>query len=60
MGTGNPGHWSPSYRCGADTHEECNTGEWDNKWSMTTFARKVDTGEVDLGLPEDAVRPVGL
>ncbi|MEO1315475.1 MAG: PQQ-dependent dehydrogenase, methanol/ethanol family [Pseudomonadota bacterium] len=46
VGTGNPGHWSPSYRCGADTHEECNTGEWDNKWSMTTFARKVDTGEV--------------
>ena len=43
--TGNPGHWSPSYRCGAKTHDECNTGEWDNKWSMTTFARKVDTGE---------------
>lgn len=45
-GTGNPGHWSPSYRCGADTHEECNDGNWDNKWSMTIFARKVDTGEV--------------
>ncbi len=44
--TGNPGHWSPSYRCGAKTHDECNTGEWDNKWAMTTFARKVDTGEV--------------
>jgi PQQ-dependent dehydrogenase (methanol/ethanol family) len=44
--TGNPGHWSPSYRCGAKTHDECNTGEWDNKWSMTIFARKVDTGEV--------------
>jgi PQQ-dependent dehydrogenase (methanol/ethanol family) len=44
--TGNPGHWSPSYRCGDKTHEECNTGKWDNKWSMTTFARKVDTGEV--------------
>ncbi len=48
--TGNPGHWSPSYRCGykgADlTHEKCNDGTWDNKWSMTTFARKVDTGEV--------------
>lgn len=43
--TGNPGHWSPSYRCGAKTHDECNTGEWDNKWAMTTFARKVDTGE---------------
>ncbi|MGH8605014.1 MAG: PQQ-binding-like beta-propeller repeat protein, partial [Gammaproteobacteria bacterium] len=43
--TGNPGHWSPSYRCGEDTHEKCNTGAWDNKWSMTIFARKVDTGE---------------
>lgn len=45
-GTGNPGHWSPSYRCVEDTHEECNTGENDNKWSMTILARKVDTGEV--------------
>jgi PQQ-dependent dehydrogenase (methanol/ethanol family) len=44
--TGNPGLWSPSYRCGAKTHEECNTGKWDNKWSMTIFARKVETGEV--------------
>ena len=35
----------PAYRCGDKTHEECNTGEWDNKWSMTIFARKVDTGE---------------
>ena len=43
---GNPGLWSPSYRCGAKTHEECNSGKWDNKWSMTIFARKVDTGEV--------------
>ena len=33
-------------RCGDKTHEECNTGKWDNKWSMTIFARKVDTGEV--------------
>lgn len=45
-GTGNPGHWSPSYRCGDDTHEACNTGKWDNKWSMTIMARKVDTGEL--------------
>lgn len=45
-GTGNPGHWSPSYRCGNDTHEECNTGEFDNKWSMTIFARDIDTGNV--------------
>ncbi|MEQ1709785.1 MAG: PQQ-dependent dehydrogenase, methanol/ethanol family [Hyphomicrobium sp.] len=48
--TGNPGHWSPTYRCGykgADlTHDKCNDGTYDNKWSMTTFARKVDTGEV--------------
>ncbi len=42
--TGNPGHWSPSYRCGEDTHEKCNTGKWDNKWSMTIFARDADTG----------------
>jgi lanthanide-dependent methanol dehydrogenase len=43
--TGNPGLWSPSYRCSKKTHEECNSGEFDNKWSMTIFARKVDTGE---------------
>ncbi|HTO67282.1 MAG TPA: methanol/ethanol family PQQ-dependent dehydrogenase [Bradyrhizobium sp.] len=44
--TGNPGNWSPSTRCGAKSHDECNDGKWDNKWSMTIFARKVDTGEV--------------
>lgn len=48
--TGNPGHWSPSYRCGYKgddlNHDKCNDGTYDNKWSMTTFARKVDTGEV--------------
>lgn len=47
--TGNPGHWSPSYRCGYEgddlTHEKCNDGTYDNKWSMTIWARKVDTGE---------------
>ncbi|CBE67239.1 MAG: PQQ-dependent dehydrogenase, methanol/ethanol family [Candidatus Methylomirabilis oxygeniifera] len=54
--TGNPGHWSPSYRCGETganlTHEKCNqydpelrSGRWDNKWAMTIFARKIDTGE---------------
>ena len=43
--TGNPGLWSPSYRCAKKTHEECNSGEFDNKWSMTIFGRKVDTGE---------------
>jgi PQQ-dependent dehydrogenase (methanol/ethanol family) len=56
-GTGNPGHWSPAYRCGEEganlTHEKCNeyspkinSGNWDNKWSMTILARKIDTGEV--------------
>lgn len=56
-GTGNPGHWSPAYRCGEEgenlTHEKCNeynpkinSGNWDNKWSMTIMARKIDTGEV--------------
>ena len=46
--SGNPGLWSPSYRCGAKpvTQEDCNNGKWDNKWSMSIFARKVDTGEV--------------
>ena len=48
--TGNPGHWSPAYRCGYTgedlTHEKCNDGTWDNKWSMTIMARKVDTGEL--------------
>jgi lanthanide-dependent methanol dehydrogenase len=51
-GTGNPGLWSPQYRCPGKTHEECNafdeelgSGRFDNKWSMTIFARKVDTGE---------------
>jgi lanthanide-dependent methanol dehydrogenase len=43
--TGNPGNWSPTTRCGANTQEECNSGKWDNKWSMTIFARKIDTGE---------------
>jgi lanthanide-dependent methanol dehydrogenase len=43
--TGNPGLWSPAYRCAKKTHDECNTGEFDNKWSMTIFGRKVDTGE---------------
>ncbi|MFA5950899.1 MAG: PQQ-dependent dehydrogenase, methanol/ethanol family [Hyphomicrobium sp.] len=43
--TGNPGLWSPAYRCSKKTHDECNTGEFDNKWSMTIFGRKVDTGE---------------
>ncbi|GFO82060.1 PQQ-dependent dehydrogenase, methanol/ethanol family [Methyloceanibacter sp.] len=54
--TGNPGHWSPGLRCALEgddhTHEKCNeydeklgSGPFDNKWSMTIFARKVDTGE---------------
>jgi PQQ-dependent dehydrogenase (methanol/ethanol family) len=43
--TGNPGLWSPAYRCAKKTHEECNSGEFDNKWSMTIFGRKVETGE---------------
>jgi len=43
--TGNPGLWSPSFRCKHKTHEECNDGSQDNHWSMTIFARKIDTGE---------------
>ena len=47
-GSGNPGLWSPAYRCGANppTQEACNAGKYDNKWSMTIFARNVDTGKV--------------
>ncbi len=47
-GTGNPGLWSPSFRCGAkpQTQAACNAGPYDNKWSMSIFARNVDTGKV--------------
>ncbi len=47
-GSGNPGLWSPAYRCGATppTQESCNDGKWDNKYSMSIFARNVDTGKV--------------
>jgi PQQ-dependent dehydrogenase (methanol/ethanol family) len=47
-GSGNPGLWSPSYRCGANppTQKACNDGKWDNKYSMSIFARNVDTGKV--------------
>jgi lanthanide-dependent methanol dehydrogenase len=47
-GSGNPGLWSPSYRCGAKppTQKACNDGKWDNKYSMSIFARNVDTGKV--------------
>ena len=45
-GTGNPGLWSPSYRCNPPvTQENCNSGKSDNKWSLTIFGRNVDTGE---------------
>jgi len=46
-GTGNPGLWSPGYRCGEDplTQSGCNSGKYDNKWSMTIFARKADNGD---------------
>ena len=47
-GSGNPGLWSPSYRCGANppTQEACNDGKYDNKYSMSIFASNVDTGKV--------------
>jgi lanthanide-dependent methanol dehydrogenase len=47
-GSGNPGLWSPAYRCGANppTQSSCNDGKWDNKYSMSIFARNVDTGKV--------------
>ncbi len=60
-GTGNPGLWSPSYRCSPPvTQENCNSGKSDNKWSMTIFARNVEHRRGVMGLPDDAVRPVGL
>ena len=45
---GNPGNWSPTTRCGENppTQEGCNSGKWDNKWSMTIFARHVEDGSV--------------
>ena len=47
-GTGNPGLWSPSFRCAEPiTQANCNSGKFDNKWSMSIFARNVDTGEAE-------------
>ena len=47
-GTGNPGLWSPQYRCAEPiTQENCNSGKFDNKWSMSIFARNIDTGEAE-------------
>jgi PQQ-dependent dehydrogenase (methanol/ethanol family) len=47
-GTGNPGLWSPQFRCAEPlTQENCNSGKFDNKWSMSIFARNVDTGEAE-------------
>ena len=47
-GTGNPGLWSPQYRCAEPiTQANCNSGKFDNKWSMSIFARNVDTGAVE-------------
>src|ERR1700683_5627786 len=45
-GTGNPGLWAPQFRCAEPlTQANCNSGKFDNKWSMSIFARNVDTGE---------------
>ena len=59
---GNPGNWSPTTRCGETppTQEGCNSGKWDNKWSMTIFARRIRRRNRRLGLSNDPVRPVGL
>ena len=47
-GTGNPGLWSPQYRCAEPlTQANCNSGKYDNKWSLSIFARNVDTGEAE-------------
>ena len=47
-GSGNPSTWNPKQRPG------------DNRWSMTIFARDADTGDGQVGLPDDAPRRVGL
>ena len=47
-GSGNPSTWNPVQRPG------------DNKWSMTLFARDVDTGQARWVVPDDAARRVGL
>ncbi len=59
---GNPGNWSPTTRCGENppTQEGCNSGKWDNKWSMTIFARHVEDGSVAWNYQMTAFRPVGL
>jgi PQQ-dependent dehydrogenase (methanol/ethanol family) len=47
-GTGNPGLWSPQFRCAEPlTQANCNSGKFDNKWSMSIFARNVDTGDAE-------------
>ena len=47
-GTGNPGLWSPQFRCAEPiTQANCNSGKFDNKWSMSIFARNVDTGAAE-------------
>ena len=40
-GTGNPSTWNPVQRPG------------DNRWSMTILARDADTGDGQMGLPDD-------
>ena len=47
-GTSNPGTWNPNQRPA------------DNKWSAALFARDPDTGEGEMGLPDDASRRMGL
>lgn len=44
-GTSNPGTWNPYIRCPAKKWEDCQTGRYDNKWSMSIIARDADTGE---------------
>jgi PQQ-dependent dehydrogenase (methanol/ethanol family) len=40
--------WSPQFRCAEPlTQANCNSGKFDNKWSMSIFARNVDTGEAE-------------
>ena len=46
--------------CDRDTHEKCNDRHQDNKFAMTIFARKVDTGEVVWAYQMTLLRPMGL
>ena len=58
--TGNPGLWSPAYRCPDKTHEECNTGELRQQMVAEHVRPQSRERRGRVGLPNDAFRSVGL